>query len=96
MSLNTTVAQINQQTLTYLPAALAGIQAAELAAPNAPGASKLDAVLAGIAAASQTAEAIPIPQVQGIAALVNLSVMIFNMLGAFRHRSPLAPVPVTA
>jgi hypothetical protein len=84
---------ISQQTLTYLPAALAGIQAAEHAAPEAPGVSKLAAVLAGIQAASQAAEAIPNPQVQGIAALVNLSVAIFNALGTFRHRSaPAVPL----
>jgi hypothetical protein len=85
MPVSTTVNNINTQTLAYLPSVIAGIQAAEAAAPEAPGASKLDAVLAGIGAGSLALAGTPNANVASIAALVNMSVMIFHLLGAFKH-----------
>jgi len=88
--MNPVISAIDTQVLNYAPAVLAGVQAAEMTAASGP--SKFQAVLAGILAGSQAAEAIPIPNVQGIAALVNLSVTILNMLGAFSHKpKPVAP-----
>ncbi len=92
--MNPVIANIDHQVLTYAPAVIAGVQAAE--STGAPGQTKFQAVLAGILAGSQVAEGIPIPNVQGVAALINLSVFIINAIGAFRHKAPVvAPVVPT-
>jgi len=85
-NLNSTVATITQNELLYAPAVLAGVQAAEAVAADAPGHAKADAVLTGImtgSAALATNNATP-PGVAGIAALINLSVSILNALGIFK------------
>lgn len=79
------ITSISQQVATYTPAVIAGVQAAEVS--GASGSAKLQAVLDGIQAGSAAAELIPIPQVEAIAALVNLVVSIFNSLGIFKHNS---------
>jgi len=89
-NLNSTVATITQNELLYAPAVLAGVQAAEAVAADAPGHAKADAVLTGImtgSAALATNKATP-PSVAGIAALINLSVSILNALGIFRKAAP--------
>lgn len=94
MSAVSTVTQIETQTLTYAPAAIAGIQAAEAGGQivGAAGPSKLSAVLSGIAAGAQVGEAIPVPQVAAISGMINLFVSIFNALGIFKH-APAAAAP---
>jgi len=85
MSIESTVNQINTQTLQYAPAAMAGIMAAEQS--TASGESKLQAVLDGIQAGAHAGEQIPQPQVAAIAGMINLFVSIFNALGVFKHKT---------
>jgi hypothetical protein len=83
--MNPTIAAVNAQTLTYVPAVLAGVQAAEQSAGN--GASKKQAVVNAILIGARAAEATPNPNVAGIAALVDLVVSILNSTGVFSHKS---------
>lgn len=85
---NTTISAITTQTLTYAPAVIAGVQAAETT--GASGTSKLQAVVNGVLAGSQALEGAPNPDVAGIAALVNLFVSIFNATGIFSHKKAAA------
>ncbi len=80
-----TVNQITAQVVTYTPAVVAGVQAAEMS--GASGESKLQAVIDGIQAGSAGLVNTPVPQVAAIAALVNLVVSIFNALGVFKHKT---------
>jgi flagellar biosynthesis protein FliQ len=80
-----TVNTITNETLTYAPAVLAGVQVAETT--GASGSSKLQAVVNGVLAASQAGEAVPNATVAGISALVNLVVSIFNATGIFSHKA---------
>lgn len=80
-----TVNDITSQIVTYTPAVVAGVQAAEVS--GASGESKLTAVIDGIQKGSQVAEGIPVPSVAAIAGLVNLVVSIFNALGVFKHKA---------
>lgn len=88
MSVATTVNGITNQELTYLPAVLAGIQAAEAANAAAPGTQKAQAVLDGIVAGSTVAAEAPgaNPNVAAISALISLSVSIFNAMGVFKRK----------
>lgn len=83
---------ITTDTLKYAPAALAGVAAAESAAPLAPGTSKqaavVNAVLQGVQVGSGVLETSTNPTVAGVATLVNLIVSIFNDLNVFRHAAP--------
>ena len=84
-----TINQINVQTLTYLPAVIAGVHAAEVFAPEgATGQQKLEAVLAGISAGSAELANSPNQTVAEIAILANLTVSIANIFGAFKHKAP--------
>lgn len=85
---NSTISAITTQTLTYAPAVIAGVQAAETT--GASGTSKLQAVVNGVLAGSQALEGAPNPDVAGIAALVNLFVSIFNATGIFGHKAKAA------
>jgi hypothetical protein len=89
MSAITVTNQITAETLAYAPAVLAGIQAAEQAAPLAPGSSKqaavVSAVLQGVEVGSGALESSSNPTVAGVAGLVNLFVSILNSLGVFKH-----------
>jgi hypothetical protein len=88
MSLASTTAAINKQTLAYLPAAIAGIQAAEVLAPEGTtGEQKFNAVMEGIGATSAALEGSPNVTVASVAALVNLGVLIAHLIGAFRHKA---------
>jgi hypothetical protein len=87
MSVTTTVNQINTATLEYLPAVLAGVQAAEQVAPGLPGETKAQAVVNGIIAGSAVLAGDANPNVAGIAALVNLVVSILNAAKIFRHKA---------
>lgn len=87
--MNQTIATINTQTITYLPAVLAGVQAAEQS--NAAGATKKQAVVNAVIAGARGAETSTNPNVAGIAALVDLVVSILNSTGVFSHKSPAAP-----
>jgi hypothetical protein len=86
--------QITADTLTYAPAVLAGVAAAETAAPLAPGMSKqaavVNAVLQGIQVGSGALETSANPTVAGVAVLINLVVSIFNDLKVFKHAAPAA------
>lgn len=88
-----TVNDITNQIVAYTPAVIAGVQAAEVTGVS--GASKLQAVIAGIQEGSQIAEGIPVPAVSAIAGLVNLVVSIFNAVGLFKHSTPKAPTVTT-
>lgn len=81
--LNPTIAAITSNTLSYAPAVVAGVQAAEIT--GASGATKQQAVINGILAGSQALEIAPNPNVAAIAALINLFVSIFNATGIFHH-----------
>jgi hypothetical protein len=92
MSLNSTVTQITQNELAYLPAIQAGVRAAETT--GADGKSKEQAVINGVLALAQTtATSAPQPSVQGISALIFLTVSIFNALGFFKKKTPVAAAP---
>jgi hypothetical protein len=96
MSTASTVSNINHQTLQYLPAVIASVQAVEMLAPTAPGADKFQAVMAGFGAGSQAlAGSSPNATVAGLAELVNLSVLFANLLlPLFQHKKPpVAPIP---
>lgn len=84
-TINPTIAAITNGTLTYTPAVIAGVQAAE--ASSADGATKQEAVVNAILAGSQAVESVPNPNVAGIAALVNLTISILNALGLFKHKA---------
>ena len=86
MSVSTVVGQITAAEVAYVPAVLAGVQAAETV-DGATGASKAEAVIAGVLAGSQALSGAPNANVANIAALVNLTVSILNALGAFRHKA---------
>ena len=89
-----TVDQINHATLTYAPAVIAGVQAAEVS--GASGSNKKQAVLDGILAGAKLGENMPIPQVAAISGMIDMFVTIFNSLGLFKKSSPVPkpPVPV--
>ncbi len=80
-----TVDQITAQVATYTPAVIAAVQVAQ--ATSASGEDKLNAVVNAILAGSQIGEAVPVPQVAAISALVNLTVSILKSLGVF-HKKP--------
>jgi len=82
--MNPIIAAIDQQAANYTPAVIAAIQAAEALGVTATGTQKATAV---VTAVSQTLEGSANPNVAGIAALVNLSVMIANLLGVFKHKA---------
>lgn len=76
--------KITLQTATYAGAVIAGVQAAQYAAPDAPGISKQSAVVShvldGIDVGSQALETSPNATVASVALLVNLVVSIFKTL----------------
>ncbi len=88
MSFTSTVDQINTETAKYAPAVLQGVLAVEQAAKGLPGQTKEQLIVDAIVAGANAAQNVPIPQVQGIAALVALFVTIFNAAGLFRHKAP--------
>jgi len=91
----TTVNKINAATLTYAPAVLQGVIGVEAAvAPDVPGQTKQQLVVNAIDAGAKAAEGVPIPEVQGIATLVDLFVQILNSAGLFKHAS--TPQPAAA
>lgn len=91
MSTASTINTITTQTLSYAPAVIAGVQAAELS--GASGETKAQAVVNAVLAGSGAAESATNPNVAGIASLVNLFVSIFNATGLFSHK---ATVPAVA
>lgn len=84
MSVVTTVDQIDAQTLTYIPAVIAGMHAAEQS--TAAGATKKQAVLDAIQAGAQAGESVQAPQVAAIAGMIDMFASIFKALGVFRHK----------
>lgn len=76
---------IANQTAVYLPIVNAGIQAVEAAIPTAPSQTKAQTAINIISAIAKTTEQIPNPNVQLIAALVDLSVQTLNSTGIFSH-----------
>lgn len=83
--INPTLAAITTDVSAYAPAVLAGVQAAELS--NAPGTSKLQAVVNGVLGTTGALETSANPNVAGVAALANLFVGILNALGVFTHKA---------
>ena len=90
MSVATTVTTIDTQTLTYLPAVIAGMQAAELTGASVD--SKKQAVLNAVIAGSTVLASSPNPNVAAIAGMIDLFASIFTALGFFRKK---AAVPAT-
>lgn len=94
MSTLATVNTITTGVVSYAPAVIAGIQAAE-ATGTASGQSKqaavVSAVLNGVEVGSGALENSTNSTVAGVAALVNLFVSIFNSLGIFKHATVTAP-----
>ncbi len=84
MSFTKTVDQINTETVKYAPAVLQGVLAVEAAAKGLPGQAKQQLVVDAIVAGATAAQAVPVPAVQGVAALVNLFVAILNAAGLFK------------
>lgn len=96
MSVATTIAQIDNVSLQYAPQVLAGVTAIEAAAATLPGQTKKDIVINSILAGARIGEGVPIPEVQGIAALVDLFVSILRASGIFKSKAaPPAPSVVT-
>lgn len=91
--INPTIVAIDQSVLSYAPAAIVAVQAAEIT--NASGATKLQSTVSTILAGSQALESAPNPNVAGIAALVNLVVSIFNATGMFNHKTKTVSAPPT-
>ncbi len=89
MSTASTIQAINNDTIAYAPAVIAGIQAAEATGSitGATGPQKAQAVIDGVLAGSQALENSKNANVAGIAALVDLFVSIFNSLGVFKHKT---------
>ncbi len=86
--MNPILAKIDAGALTYTPAVLAAIQAAEALAPaGTTGPTKFNVVMTALGAGSQALESAPNANVAGIAALVNLGVMIGNLFGGLFHKS---------
>jgi hypothetical protein len=85
MSVLSVTNSINAQTVTYLPSVVAAVQAAEVLGPEATGAQKSAAV---VAAVSQSLGASSNPNVAAISNLASLVVLVANLLGAFKHKTP--------
>ena len=84
MSVQSTILGITQQEAAYTPAVIAAVQAAE--ASGAAGATKKQAVIDAIIAGSRQAESVSNPNVAAIAAMVDLTVSIFNITGLFSRK----------
>jgi hypothetical protein len=95
MSVTTTVNQIDQASATYAPAVLTGVLAVEKAAAGLPGETKSQLVVNTIVAGATAAEGVPVPAVQGIAALVALFCTILNAAGIFKPKPAPAAAPLT-
>lgn len=80
----TTANEITGQVLAYAPLVVAGMHAAEQSSMD--GESKKQAVLDGIAVASQVMIALPVPQMQAIGGMINMFATIFNALGVFKSK----------
>lgn len=85
-----TVDKITTTELAYLPAVLAAVQAAETV--NVSGETKYAAVLDTVTGVSgAVAQTSTDPRVQGIAALIDLTVLLMNRLGSFKHKPAATP-----
>jgi hypothetical protein len=92
-----TVSTITTDTLQYAPLALSAVTGVEAAAAGLPGETKSQIAINMVLAAAQTGEAVPVPQVQAVSALVALLVSILNATGMFSHKpKPSIPVPPAA
>lgn len=91
-TLNPTISAITQDTASFAPAVLAGVQAAQLA--NVDGGTKQEAVVNAVLGTTGALESNSNPNVAGIAALANLFVNIFNTLGVFKHKT-VKPITVS-
>jgi len=85
-TLNPTIAAITTDTVMFTPTVVAAVQTAEALGANATGAEKASAAISAASAALASQSGVN-PNVQAIAALVNLSVNIANLLGVFRHKA---------
>ena len=91
MNTAATVNKITAQTVAYVPAVMAAMQAVEATAtPDMSGATKqqivVSQVVGGIEAGSAALENSPNPTVAGIAQLVNLFASIFHATGLFQRK----------
>jgi hypothetical protein len=84
-TLNPTIAAITSHTITFAPAVIAGVQAAEMSSAN--GTTKQQAVVNAVLAGARAAEGTPNPNVAAIASLVDLVVSVLNATGLFSHKS---------
>ncbi len=88
MSVVSVVNKINTETLTYLPTVVAVVQAVESLAPE--GTSGPQKFTVAVDVISKSLAGSPNATVESIGVLVNLSVLIANLVGAFKKK----PVPV--
>jgi hypothetical protein len=87
MSLVTTIGKIDDVSMQFAPIVLANVAAVEAAAAGLPGQTKADIVLNAVMASAHAAEGVPIPSVQGIAALIEMFVTILSVSGVFKHKA---------
>lgn len=95
MTVTATAEKIDSTSLQYAPQVLAGVTAIEKTAAELPGETKKQIVINSVLAGAHVAEGIPIPQVAGIAALVDLFVSILKTSGFFKGKAK-TPPPVKA
>lgn len=85
-----------QQFMKYAPYAVAGAQAVEAAVGPGSGATKKQAVIAGILAAVHVGETVPVGQVAVVSAVVDMVVSTLNVSGAFGKVTDSVVVPKAA
>ena len=85
---------IDSTVAQYASAITKGAIAIEQTSADLPGETKQQILLNAIVAGTRPRKPCPLPQVQGIAALINLIVSILNWAGVFGHKSA-APAPPT-
>lgn len=89
MSVETTIATINAETMKQAPAILATAIAVENAVGSTvPGTAKAEIVSNAVFAGAQAMSASPNVTVAGIASLTALFVSILNATGIFKHAAP--------
>lgn len=80
--------------LEYAPFVTKGIIAAEAAIGPGNGKSKFAMVIAAVQAVAKTGEAVPVPQVALISALIDIICSILNAAGVLLPTPAIVPVPV--
>lgn len=90
-----TLLSILQNILKYQPLVNTGVQEVEQSLAGSPGATKKQVVLAAVLAATHAGEAVPIPTVQLVSGLIDMTVSTLKQTGVFGGSAP-ATAPATA